>query len=209
MNSDTAGLPRCSALYLLILLVVLVQVGCAGRNQVPQQRQMAPLPPQPICGISVLPFANNSDYLMADAIVSKVFAARLQEAGHYLLTQEGDIQRAYRQLAIMPGSTPDLNQLQIIGGRLNTRLLITGSVLEMREDRGDHDSINPFIVFELAIRDGSSGEVLWTTFHRRQGSEYKKTMHFGSIHTVTGLSRQMADEIITLWFRKGLVPCNL
>jgi hypothetical protein len=194
---------------LWLLAVLLLLAGCAGRNEVPLQRQMSPLPQQPICSMAVLPFANDSSYLMADAIVSKVFAARLQDAGNYLLAQDGDVQRAYRQLGIMPGTSPNLDQLQIIGGRLHTRLLITGSVLEMREDRGDHGSVNPFVVFAIAIRDGSSGEVLWTTFHRRQGSEYKKTMHFGSIHTVTGLSRQMADEIITLWFRKGLVPCTL
>jgi hypothetical protein len=209
MNSDVAALRSLPLLRTLVLLAVLLLAGCAGRNEVPLQRQMSPLPPQPICRLAVLPFANDSNYLLADAIVSKVFAARLQDAGNYLLAQDGDIQRAYRQLGIMPGTSPNLDQLQIIGGRLNTRLLITGSVLEMREDRGDHGSVNPFMIFEVAIRDGSSGDVLWTTFHRRQGSEYKKTLHFGSIHTVTGLSQQMADEIISLWFRKGLVPCNL
>lgn len=195
--------------FISLALLMFLLSGCSGRVELPSLQRMGQLPAQPICRIAVLPFTNDSEYLMADAIVTKVFAARLHAQGDYLLAQEGDIQLTYRQLGLLPGISPDFDQLQIIGGRLNTRLLISGNVLEMREDRGEHGSVNPFVVIEVVLRDGSSGEVLWTTFHRRYGSDYKKTMHFGKIHTVTGLSRQMADEVISLWFRKGLVPCNI
>jgi hypothetical protein len=198
----------------LILLLGLLSSGCTGflngmgSVQFPFHRQMTPLPDGPVCRVAVLPFLNDSDYPFADAIVSKVFSAQLQSSGDYLILQDGDILRIYQQLHILPGVAPTLEQFQIIADRVSAQLLITGVVLEMRENRGEHGTVNPLLVEEVQIRDGRNGETLWTVIHRRQGTEYKKTMHFGTIHTVTGLSRQMAEEIINLWYKKGLAQCN-
>jgi len=191
----------------IILLCGVLFSGCAS-GQLPLQQQLTPLPAGPICRIAVLPFLNDSDYPLADAIVGKVFAAQLQASGDYQVSQEGNVLNIYQQLHLLPGVAPSLEQFQIIADRVNAQLLITGIVLEMQEDRGEHGTVNPLLVEEIQIRDGRNGEVLWTTFHRRQGTDYKKTMHFGTIHTVTGLSRQMAEEIINLWLDKGLAPCN-
>lgn len=108
----------------------------------------------------------------------------------------------------MPGVSPTTEQFQIIAARINAQILVTGIIMEMREDPGEHRTVNPLLVLEVQIR-GRNGETLWTTFHRRQGTDYKKSMHFGTIHTVTGLSRQVAEEIINLWFKKGLKQCNV
>jgi hypothetical protein len=80
--------------------------------------------------------------------------------------------------------------------------------MEMREDRAGNTVI-PVIIMEIQLRDGNSGEIVWTAFHRRQGTDYKKTMHFGTIHTVTDLCRKMAEEIINLWYNKGLKQCDV
>jgi polysaccharide biosynthesis protein PelC len=192
----------------LILLALLLGTGCA-RKELPMTQQMAPLSSEMICRVAVLPFLNDSKFRAGDAIVAKVFSARLQEVGNYLVAQDGDVFKAYRQLALLPGEAPNSEQFRIIADRINAQVLITGIVMEMREDRGEHGSVNPLVVLEVQIRDGRSGEVLWTTLHRRQGTDYHKTMHFGTIHTVTGLIRRMTDEILTLWFKKGLSRCNV
>jgi polysaccharide biosynthesis protein PelC len=192
----------------LVLLALLLGTGCA-RTELPTARQMAPLPAEMICRVAVLPFLNDSKFRAGDAIVAKVFSARLQETGNYLVAQDGDVFKAYRQLALLPGTAPSSEQFQIIADRVNAQVLITGIVVEMREDRGEHGSVNPLVVLEVQIRDGRSGEVLWTSFHRRRGTDYQKTMHFGTIYTVTGLIRQMTDEILTLWLKKGLSRCNV
>jgi len=191
----------------LMLILTFLLSGCATR--VPIHSQLAPLPPLPVCRVAVLPFINDSDFPLGDAIAYKVFATEFQTAGNYMVIQEGEILKVYQQLHILPGETPTLEQLQITADRVNAQLLITGIVMEMREDRGEYDTLIPEIIMEIHIRDGRSGEILWTAFHRRQGFEYKKTMHFGTIHTVTGLSRQMAEEIINLWFNKGLKQCDV
>jgi len=204
---DTGKIVLRSCLVGLVLLIMLLCSGCLGGTGGPEHRQAAPLP-EDMCRIAVLPFVNDTDYLLGDMIVTKVFSTQLRQSGDYLNAQDGDIYRVYRQFFLLPGQTPNLEQLQIIADRLGVDLLITGTVLEMREDRGDHGSVNPVLILDLQIRDGDNGEVLWTTYHRRSGSDYNKTMHFGTIHTVTGLSRQMAEEIINLWFEKGFSSCS-
>ena len=189
------------------MLFVLLSTGCA--TQLPYDQQMADLPPGPICRVAVLPFLNESDFPLADVIFSKVFAAQLHAASNYLLIQEGDILQAYQQLHILPMRKPSGEQFQIIASRVSAQLLITGTVLDMRENPAEHSTVNPLLIVDIQIIDGRSGEVLWTTFHQRHGSEYKKIMHIGTIHTVTGLSRQVADEIINIWFKKGLKQCNV
>jgi len=197
--------------FLVALFFVFFLNGCGtlGSEKLPLNRQLSSLPPGAICRVAVLPFLNDSDFPLGDAVVSKVFAMQFQDSGNYLVIQEGDILKVYQQLQIMPNAVPTLEQLQIIANRLNAQLLITGIVLEMREDRGQHGTVNPMLIVDIQIRDGRSGETLWNAFHRRQGTDYKKTMHFGTIHTVTGLSRQMAEEIINLWFNKGLTQCDV
>jgi hypothetical protein len=211
MSSDMSFSFSTSTLILTFLCGFLL-TGCGalwGARDLPLQQQLSALPPGPVCRVAVLPFLSDSDFPLADAIAGKVFATQLQESGDYLISQEGDILKVYKQLHILPGVAPTTEQLQIIADQVHAQLLITGVVLEMREDRGEHNTVNPLLVEEVQIRDGHSGETLWTTYHRRQGSDYKKTMHFGTIHTVSGLSRQMAVEIINLWFKKGLPQCDV
>ncbi len=44
---------------------------------------------------------------------------------------------------------PDLEQMQIIADRLNAEILITGIILEMREDPWQYATINPKIIMEI------------------------------------------------------------
>lgn len=193
--------------YALFLLCSFFLNGCATRG--PIFRQMGPLPAGPVCRVAVLPFVNDSDYPLADTIVQKVFTTAFQGSGNYLVIQEGETHKIYQQLHILPQVAPSREKMEIIASRLNAQLLITGIILQAREDRGEHTTVNPMLLMKLDIRDGRSGEILWTVIHRRQGTDYKKSMHFGTIHTVTGLSRQMAVEIINLWFKKGLKQCDI
>jgi hypothetical protein len=193
--------------WLCGLLWTVFIAGCS--TALPLHHEITALPSGPICRVAVLPFLNDSEYPLGDAVVSKVFAAQFQQSGDYMMVQDGEILKVYQQLRLLPGTEPSLEQYQIIADRINAQLLITGIIMEMREDRGEHNTVNPMLVLDIQLRDGRNGETLWTIFHRRQGTDYKKTMHFGTIHTMTGLSRQMAVEIINLLYEKGLVQCNV
>jgi hypothetical protein len=202
------NLPGSIYRYFYIMFLGFLFTGCGINDQLPFNQQIKPLPPGPICRVALLPFLNESEFPLGDTIFSKVFAAQFQDTGNFFLVQEGDISKVYQQLQLLPGVAPTLEQLQIIADRVKAQLLITGSIIEMRELPAEHNTINPTISVEVEIRDIRNGRVLWATLHKREGYYYNKTMHFGTIHSVTGLSRQMAVEIINLWFKKGLTQCE-
>lgn len=189
------------------MLFALLTQACGTR--LPYHQQRGPLPPGPICRVAVLPFVSESDFRLANTIAYKVFLAELNALGTYLVAQEGDVLRTYQQLRIFPAQAPTSEQLGVLGNRLGAQLLITGKVMEMGENPGERGSPTPVVALRVQIHDGPSGDSLWTTYHRRQGTEYRKTMHFGKIHTVTGLTHQMAREIIQLWREQGLTPCDV
>jgi hypothetical protein len=198
---------------LLVMLLSMFGAGCGTLlpdfGYLPYHQQMTHLPSGSLCRVAVLPFLSDTDFPLADAIVHKVFTSEFKSSSDSLVVQEGDILKVYQQLHILPGVEPTLEQLQITADRVDAQLLITGIVMEMREDRGEHGTVIPVILMEIQIRDGHTGQTLWKTLHKRNGTDYKKTMHFGTIHTVTGLSRQMTEEILTLWYKKGLRKCNV
>lgn len=181
--------------------------GCAGGR--PTHHQRKPLPPGPICRVAVLPFVSEADYPVAHGVAHKVFQAELNALGTYLIAQEGDVLRTYQQLRIFPGQEPSPEELGVLGSRLGAQILVTGKVLEMRENPGERSGVTPVVALRVHLHDGPTGEPLWTTYHRRQGTDYRSAMHFGKIHTVTGLTQQMAQEIIELWLGQGLTRCDV
>ncbi len=228
MNSETRMMLKChtrAGYGLILILLALLVTGCSsthttsgvvpidlaflGVTQFPVNQKAGSLPKGPICRVAVLPFVNDSEYPQADALFDKVFTSELRNLTNYLVVQEGDILKVYQQLRALPGQVLSPEELQLVADRVDAQLLISGIVLEMSENRSLHEGVDPTITVDVQIRDGSSGDVLWTTLHRRRGIDYRKVMHFGAIHTVTGLSSQMAIEIINLWFGKGLTQCDV
>ncbi len=189
-------------LYSFLALFLLV--GCG--KQVPVVRKLAPLPNQGSCKIGVLPFLDETSFPRGATIVNKVFLSELVATDSFQVFQEGDIAELYQQLLIYPNKLPNREQLEMIGGRLKTDLIVGGVVQKMNEERKG-TFVDTELTLILLTYDGSSGQLLWTTYHRRLGSEYKQVMHLGRINTITGLARRMSQEIITDWFKQGMSPC--
>lgn len=189
----------CSFLILFLLLQ-----GC-GR-QVPVVKKLSQLPLKKSCKLGVLPFINESSYPQGEAIVSKIFLSELVVSDRFQLFPEGDIRELYRQLLLYPNQQPNQEQLKMIGGRLNPDLLIGGILQKMYEKKTDN-FVDTELTLLLQLYDGSSGQLLWSTYHRRKGSEYRQFMHMGRINTITGLARRMSQEIITDWLKQGMTPC--
>lgn len=180
--------------------------GCAA--EFPILQRMNPLPVAPVCRVAVLPFSSESDYPLAELIAYKVFSAQFAALNSAWMAPEGDVLKIYQQLRIIPGQPATPEELKILASRLNVQLLIKGHVVEMRENPGENKSINPVLAIRIDILDGPTTAPLWSTYHRRQGIEYQKALHFGQIHSIAGLCQQASVEIITLWTKKGLTQCN-
>ena len=194
----------CFVFAIIAIFPLCFVSGCGSKQ--PVLHKMAPLLLDEYCKIAVLPFVNETNFSNGDIILQKVFVAELIKNGEYLVSQEGDIRKLFQQIKIFPGHSPDYEQLRIIADRLNVQLIITGQINEMNENELGR-GVNPSIGVLLHIYDANTGSCLWSTYHRRDGEQYRKILHFGKINSITSLAQAMSQEVINKWFAEGLKKC--
>jgi TolB-like protein len=192
--------------WLLLLpgLAALLLSACGP--SLPALDRLAPLPGDRICRIAVIPFASETDFPQAASIFYRVFLSELVRSGQFDVVQEGDVREVLYDLRVLPGQQPEREQMKILGDRLGVAVAITGSIVEMAEVPQGQE-IDPVLAVTVRIVNAESGDTLWSTYHRREGEQYRKVMHFGMVNNVTSLAHRVSDEIMACWFRGGLVGC--
>ena len=166
-----------------------------------------PLPVNFNCRVVVLPFVGNVNMPRGENIFLKAFTTEMKNVGGFDVIPEGDIQNLYQQLKLYPSNLANESHMRVIGNRLDAQLIILGEIIEMDEvDTGAY--VDTRLTVSVRIHEASSGNLLWSTYHKRKGEEYRNIMHYGRVNTITGLSRRMANEIITMWTEKGMNQCN-
>lgn len=203
----TKGLPGARIFIALLLSGCMFFGLSACGPKPPSLERLAPLPQGKLCRVAVIPFASETDYPLADLIGYRVFTSELVHSGRFVVSQEGDVREIYRQMKILPGQAPHIEQIKILANRLNAQIVISGTVIEMAESP-QQTSVNPSIALSLQILDGVTGQTMWTTYHRGEGENYRKVMHFGLVNTATALARRMSQEVMEMWFREGLKGCE-
>jgi len=149
---------------------------------------------------------NETDYPQAGAIVYRVFMAELVRSGRFDVVRQGDIRDLFHDLRIWPGQQPRTEQMKILGDRLGAKIVITGTVVEMTEV-ANAGIVNPTLAVSLNIVETDPVHLLWCTYHRREGKQYRKVMHFGVVNTATSLARLVSQEVLELWLKEGLRGC--
>lgn len=196
-------LPSCFSLFSIISLL-LSCISCGPAR--PSFEKNVVHEGDDVCSIALLPFINDSRFDQGGVIVQRIMGAKLSSAG-IKVASEGDVWNLYRELRIFPNQHPDIEQIMVIGSRLDVQLIITGRIAEMEEKMGDN-YVTPVLALTLEVHDAKSGKTMWTTYHRREGADYRTVMHFGLVNTVTQLSRIMAEEVIEEWYAKGMKRCE-
>ncbi|MBU0682464.1 MAG: hypothetical protein KKD73_13685 [Proteobacteria bacterium] len=192
-------------IYTIMALSCLFTLsGCAGKR--PHLQQFASRYPVQACSVGVLPLINRSAYSQGDKILYRVIMAELVIQRPWRLALEGDIRRIYRELRLRPWIQPNPEQMQIIASRLGVDLLVGGEILEM-EEQVEGDRVNPRLKIQLQVYNGKDGTLLWSTYHGKQGTDYRKLMHFGLSNTVSELGKKMMKEILGLWEEEELLAC--
>lgn len=198
-------LPVSSGLA-LIFCAFLTLAGCGGRGPAVQEFS-AISSRQEVPSIAVLPFGNRSGYGQGGKIVQRLVTGELlaRDCG-WRLALEGDTLKIYRQMRLRAWEPPGIEQLRVIAARLGADLLLAGEVLEM-EEKMTASGVSPVFAVQLRVYDGTSGALLWSTLHRRQGSDYQQVMHFGMVNTVSALGRRTIQEVLMEWEKRGLLAC--
>lgn len=194
-------------LNLLVLLAVscLFLTGCTGKD--PHLQQYTAGASVQTCRIGILPFINKTEYKQGDKILYRTLLSQLVQQQKWLVALEGDVSDLYRELHTRPWDHPSPAQLQIIASRLNVDILIGGEILQMQEAM-EGPYMNPRIELELSVYNGSSGTLLWSTYHKKQGTDYRKVMHFGLNNSVSQLGNNIIKEILSLWNDEALLQCQ-
>ena len=171
--------------------------------------KMAPLPDGGrVCQVAVLPFANQTRYSGGGPLLTRVFTSQFisSEVGQVAL--EGDVRKILMQLRVLPGQTPNIDQLKALADRLGVQFVIIGEIMEMRDKDRYGRRLDPALAVIVRIVDADSGRTFWTTYLKREGKNYQKIMHWGLENTITGLTDRVSKEIITAWRDGGLNKCE-
>lgn len=170
--------------------------------------QLAALPDEgQICQITVLPFINQTESKTADTLFYRIFTSELLSTGNYLISQEGDVRKILRQMRVFIGQQTSLEQVRSLGGRLGSKIVVSGTIIEMSGNDEQRGRQPVSLAVILRIIETDSGRTLWSTYHRREAKQYQKFLHFGKINTIAELSKVVSQEIITAWINKGLKIC--
>lgn len=194
-------------LTFMVMAAVALAVlnGCAGSR--PHLQAFKVKPPVEACSVGVLPIINRSGYSQGDRVVYRVLLSQLVNQRSWRLALEGDVRSIYRELRLKPWVQPSPEQMQIVASRLGVDILIGGEILEM-EEQVEAERVNPRLKIQLQVYNGKDGTLLWATYHGRQGTDYRKLMHFGLSNTVSQLGKKMMKEILELWEEKKLLACS-
>ena len=193
---------RLKLISLMICCVFFSLTACGQKNS--NVVQLAPLPGS-ICRVAVLPMINKTEYQEGNILFYRVFVSELSRLGNFELSPEGDVRQAFRQIQVLPAvQLPSYDQLRIVGDYLNAEIMIGTTILEMK-DVFSKGEVIPYITVRLDILDAKSGKKLWSVYHRRDGSQYRKVMHFGVITAMTQLAKQVSKGILDILDSKGFV----
>ncbi len=190
---------------LVVLLAVIFLSACA--SEYPRFNIVEPLPADISCRVALLPFLYHGDFPRGENIFNQAFATEMKNVGGFEVIPDGDVQEIYQQLRMYRRNLPNEFQMKTIGNRLDSQLIILGEIVEMAEvDTGAY--VDTRITVYVRIYESSTANLLWSTYHKRKGEEYRNVMHYGRVNTITGLSRRMANEIISMWTEEGMNQCN-
>jgi hypothetical protein len=189
---------------LLWLAAAVLLAGCAG--SFPRLEVLDSLPDTPHCRVAILPFIYQGDFPRGENIVYKAFVAEMGAVPGVDVVSEGDVLQMYKQFQLFPKDLPNEDQLRVMAVRLGAETVVTGEILRMNEVEAD--VVNTELTLVINLYAGESGKLLWTTYHRRRGEEYRNILHYGRVNSMSGLARRMSSEILTLWIENGMKQCT-
>lgn len=208
LQSHLLHLPRLFGRWLWAVLpwlaAAVILAGCAG--SFPRLKVLTALPDTPHCRVAILPFIYQGDFPRGENIVYKAFIAEMAAVPGVDVVSEGNVLQLYKQFRLFPKDLPNEDQLRAMARRLGAETMVTGEIMRMSEV--DANVVNTELALVLDLHAGDSGKLLWTTYHRRQGEEYRNVLHYGRVNSMSGLARRMSSEILTLWIENGMKQCT-
>ena len=186
-------------------VLLLIGAGCAAQRG-PDTRMTA-TPAGPVCRIAVLPFSNDAKQPQAGLAAFRIFMGEMMGTGRFQIIPEGEVHMFLTRNRLRPGDLWDTVHYAEFASQFGADVLIRGKVADCAVVTVHEAGNIPQLAMQVEMVEAGTGRILLSTFHRRKGDDYRKTMHFGIIHTLSELMAQVSREIAEDWYEKGIQGC--
>ncbi|MEJ2200969.1 MAG: hypothetical protein P8X63_08150 [Desulfuromonadaceae bacterium] len=193
--------------WLFWLGFLLFGAGCSMNGDL-MTRLVAKKSPKQVCRVAILPFENQTDNLEAATLAYRIFYSEMIAADLVDVVSEGDVRLFLLRNRLRPGPVLDANHFEDLAKHLGVDAVVTGTLVEVGMDNRNGGEKIPFVALKLDMYDVQEGQRLLNTFHRRWGDDYRKTLHFGVVRTLSGVVAHLSEEILEDWREKGVGDCK-
>ena len=148
--------------------------------------------------VAVLPFENLTTERFAADRVRELLVVELSSKGLFEVVESGEVNRVLRTKSLVGASEVGPELIQQLGKELNVQALLTGSVIEYREQRTGNLN-TPDIALSLKLLDVETGLVIWSVTDARTGlGVWTRLFGVGEEDQTTEARKLIRDLLTTL-----------
>lgn len=179
-----------TARWALVLAVAAGAWGCAAGTA-----QVRPATGTARASMAMLPLENLSGRAEHGDRYSRLVWSVLGRSNRFDLTEPGEVEAALGELRIRSSGAIARDQVVRLAGRLGTRWLVTGTLLEsgtIRTPDGDCPSFG----LTLRVLDGKTGYVVWADLATRSCQDRETIFGWGREENLERLADATARELV-------------
>jgi TolB-like protein len=144
--------------------------------------------------IVLLPVVNHGDRKNAGELLAGVLIEQLTKAGGFEVLEPGMVRDELLKFRIVSPEGSSLDTADVLFGRLNVDLLLTGRVIDYDDGRGSGEA--PRVTFSLQGIERDSKGVVWASHSANLGDEGVFFFGMGKVTTAHALASRMAAEAV-------------
>jgi TolB-like protein len=145
--------------------------------------------------VAVLPFENLSTERFAAERVRELLVVELASLDYFQLVETGEVNRVLRARNLSGAGEIGPELIKSLGTDLKSEALLTGSVIEFREQR--EGTLNaPDIALSLKLVDVDSGLVIWSVTAAREGLRTMTRLFGVGEENQTTAARRLIRELL-------------
>ncbi|MBN2332182.1 MAG: hypothetical protein JXO49_00650 [Deltaproteobacteria bacterium] len=191
-----------------ILLAALLVASCGCAGKAPLTKISGPVAEhRPLCRVALFPFIDDQQDTERALLAYRIFHHELVRAELFEVETEGDVRTFFMRNRMIPGAILDSLIYEKCANQLGVDAIIVGRITDAGMDGNASKGRNPYLNLHVEIIDVKAKQPLVASFLRREGSDYRKALHFGIVDTMTGLLSRLSREIIADWQHKGVPGC--
>jgi hypothetical protein len=143
--------------------------------------------------IAIMPFTNESGRKYAGEIMVLHFLRELIKGRHFIVTEPGLVKEKLLDYRIIMYDGVSLTDAELIAGELQADLILTGRVLEFRENADRFGK--PKVGFSLLLMNRKNQQVVWASSSLNEGNDAVYLFDWGRINTIHTLAAEMASAV--------------